>query len=272
MIRKKMEARLALTCALAVILAAGSALASTRVGFTFTNLAPLDEGMRRCLRRLGRRRRHACFHRGLQRQRVRPDRRPRIRRDHHVDFETGLDLAEVTDIKVTLEPPADADPAPSGLIVLGGAVAGMTALLTTGLDSVAEAMAAFILATPSDNPGMPDNNDMGIWFLTAPGPEPGFMNLPDLGSAWVYEGWVVDLSGPNPVPYSTGTFTQASGADSDMAGPMGGGPAVPWPGLRRLPGWAGPGPRHRRLRDGDLHRAGARQLRWRRSSSSPSPG
>jgi hypothetical protein len=84
----------------------------------------------------------------------------------------------------------------------------------------------------------PDNNDHGIWFLTMPGPEAGFMNLPDIGPNWMYEGWVVDVSGSSPVPYSTGKFSMATGADSDEAGPMGGGP--PFPGQDFVPFQGGP--------------------------------
>lgn len=38
----------------------------------------------------------------------------------------------------------------------------------------------------------------------------------------LYEGWVVDVSGPAPVPYSTGTFDAADMADGDLAGCNGG--------------------------------------------------
>jgi len=55
----------------------------------------------------------------------------------------------------------------------------------------------------------------------------GLTGLPALGAGWTYEGWVVDTSGGAPMPYSTGTFAMADGFDSDMAGPMGGGPAFP---------------------------------------------
>ena len=87
---------------------------------------------------------------------------------------------------------------------------------------------AFILATPSDNPDVPANADMGIWFLQMPGPEPGLEHLPDIGPNWICEGWVVDATDPgNPIPYSTGTFAAASGFNSDEAGCHGGGPSFP---------------------------------------------
>jgi hypothetical protein len=143
------------------------------------------------------------------------------------EFDAGVDISSASDIKISLEPPEDADPAPSGLIVLGGMVNEGQANLATGLEAVAMTTGSFILATPSDNDSEPDNDNQGIWFLAMPGPVPGFVDLPDIGPNWVYEGWAVDLSGSDPMPYSTGTFTMAEGFDSDMAGPMGGGPPFP---------------------------------------------
>jgi hypothetical protein len=142
-------------------------------------------------------------------------------------FSPAADITGATDIKISIEPADDADPAPSGLIILGGLLDGTSADLTTGLESVADAGGCFILATPSDN-AMDDMNDnQGIWWLQMPGPVAGLTGLPALGAGWTYEGWVVDTSGGAPMPYSTGTFAMADGFDSDMAGPMGGGPAFP---------------------------------------------
>lgn len=147
------------------------------------------------------------------------------------EFDAGVDITAATDIKISLEAPGDVDDLPSGLIVLTGGVSGMTADLQAALpdlDMLADmATGAYILATPSDNGSDATNDDQGIWFLRMPNPDPGFMYLPDLGANWAYEGWVVDLSGGAPVPYSTGTFSMASGFDSDEAGCMGGGPPFP---------------------------------------------
>jgi hypothetical protein len=147
------------------------------------------------------------------------------------EFNAGQDITDATDIKITIEPPMDSDPAPSGLVIVGGPVDGNEADLVTavpGLDMLTNmTTGAYFLATPSDNETMPDNNDMGIWYLTMPGPEAGFQNLPDIGPNWVYEGWVVDVSGGSPVPYSTGTFSDPAMADSDEAGCNGGGPPFP---------------------------------------------
>jgi hypothetical protein len=142
-------------------------------------------------------------------------------------FVQSVDISSATDIKISIEPADDADPGPSGLIILGGMLDGEMASLATGLEAVAEAMGCYILATPSDN-AMDDMNDnQGIWWLQMPGPVAGLTDLPDLGSAWTYEGWVVDMSGGMPMPYTTGTFSMGDGFDSDMAGPMGGGPPFP---------------------------------------------
>jgi len=148
------------------------------------------------------------------------------------EFDVGQDISAANYIKITIEPVGDMDMIPSGLVILAAPVLGSQADLVTDVPNrtVLETMTtgAFILATPSDNPDVPDNNDQGIWFLTMPGPVPGFMNLPDIGPKWTYEGWAVDVSDPmSPVPYSTGTFSMASGADSDAAGCNGGGPPFP---------------------------------------------
>jgi hypothetical protein len=148
------------------------------------------------------------------------------------EFDAGQNITAATDIKITIEPPGDPDPGPSGLVIVAGPVIDLAADLKTDVPGreVLETMTtgSFILATPSDNPGVPDNDDQGIWFLRMPGPAPGFMDLPAIGPSWIYEGWVVDVSDPmNPVPYSTGTFSSAEGHDSNAAGCNGGGPPFP---------------------------------------------
>ena len=148
------------------------------------------------------------------------------------EFDAGQDISTASAIKISIEPPGDADPAPSGLIILEGDVVSHLVSLAAGVPDrdTLETMTAgaYILATPSDNDVDPNNDDQGIWFLTTPGPMAGFQNLPAIGPGWIYEGWVVDLSDPeNPIPYSTGTFATAEGFDSDEAGCMGGGPPFP---------------------------------------------
>lgn len=148
------------------------------------------------------------------------------------DFDAGTDVSGATEILISVEPPDDADPASSGVYILRGDVSGGAADLRppfADLDQLEnDATAAFILATPSDDDVLPDNDEFGIWFLTRPDTEAGLMNLPDLGDDWHYEGWIVDVADlGNPRYYSTGTFTSGEGFDSDMAGPMGGGPMFP---------------------------------------------
>lgn len=148
------------------------------------------------------------------------------------EFDAGQDISGASDIVISLEPPGDDDAIPADIKILAGAVVDSEADLKLNVPGRHEletmTTGSYILATPSDNPGAPDNDDMGIWFLQMPGPEAGFENLPDLGSNWTYEGWVVDASDMgNPMPYTTGTFSAASGADSDEAGCNGGGPPFP---------------------------------------------
>lgn len=148
------------------------------------------------------------------------------------EFDAGQDITGASAIVITLEPPGDDDEFPSDIKLLAGAVMDSAAELKLNVPDreVLETMTtgSFVLATPSDNPEFPDNDDMGIWFLVPPVPDPGLQNLPDIGPNWIYEGWVVDISNPGaPMPYSTGRFAQASGADSDEAGCNGGGPPFP---------------------------------------------
>lgn len=160
------------------------------------------------------------------------------------EFMAAADIHLATAIVITLEPPDDPDPAPSSIKLLAGAVVNAAAELRVnvpGRETLETATTGvFRLATPSDDEVYPDNDDMGIWFLSLPGPAAGFGNLPDLGADWRYEGWVVDTSpaSGSPVPWSTGTFLAAKGADSDHAGCAGGGP--PFPGQDFTPFHCGP--------------------------------
>jgi hypothetical protein len=127
---------------------------------------------------------------------------------------------------VSIEPVPDADPAPSAVKYLGGAFSSGTAMATIdhtaalGTD-FSTASGSYILAAPSGGEGSDYRN--GIWFLDPSGPS-ATLDLPALPDAWVYEGWVVGPDGP----MSTGRFTMADGADSDLAG-LGSGPYDPPP-------------------------------------------
>lgn len=150
-----------------------------------------------------------------------------------------LEAAQVdaaTAFVLTIEPAQGDDPAPASTHVLAGDIVNGAADLTVQHsaalgDDFQAAAGQFVLATPT-SPAPESDEGQGIWFLTLgdDGPEAG-LELPTLPAGWVYEGWVVDLSGDSPVPVSTGTFTSVMGADSDgpgsAAGPAG---APPFPG------------------------------------------
>jgi hypothetical protein len=157
---------------------------------------------------------------------------------HAARFSSPRDPATADAIVVTIEPLPDADPGPSGIIVLAGAPKAKkgTAKLKFPV-TFGDASGSFILATPTDA----DMNDetAGVWFLDpAAGPGPS-LTLPTLPSGWVYEGWGVTQG----TPLSTGRFMSAAGADDSSAfsGPLAG---PPFPGedfLANLPaGVTGP--------------------------------
>jgi len=132
---------------------------------------------------------------------------------------------------LTIEPEEGDDPAPSATHVLGGDVEGTEAALSLehgaalGTDFTG-AVGSYILETPTSS-NVADDYDQGIWWLQIGGGGPAAsLALPELPEGWVYEGWV---AGPNG-PISTGTFTAATGADSDAAGAAAGpdgGPPFP---------------------------------------------
>jgi hypothetical protein len=219
-----LSAGLALVAALALAPAAGAQDGPT-LSLSFDNLAPLDESMELYEGWAivdGMPVSTGVFNVNESGEPVAPGTGDVIE-----EFLPASDITGATDIKISIEPVPDGDPAPSGLIILGGMLSGDMAELMTGLEGVAAAEGCFILATPSDNDIDDTNDNQGIWWLQMPGPVAGLTGLPDLGEHWTYEGWVVDVSGGMPVPYSTGTFSMAEGFDSDMAGPMGGGPPFP---------------------------------------------
>jgi len=139
------------------------------------------------------------------------------------------DLDKATAYVLTIEPSPDNDPAPSSVHILAGDFSGNTADLTVDHSSAigtdfTSATGKYILATPTDGGDMTDELS-GVWWLDPmAGPGPG-LDLPTLPAGWVYEGWAV-IGG---TPISTGTFTDASGADA--AAPYSGSVAgPPFPG------------------------------------------
>jgi hypothetical protein len=135
-------------------------------------------------------------------------------------------LAAATKFILTVEPSPDPDPAPAATKYLAGDFAGSTATLsvadgaTLGNDFSA-ASGGFILQTPS-TAAVAGDYASGIWWLDPSGPAPTLV-LPALPAGWLYEGWVVGPDGP----VSTGRFAQATGADSDGAGPTAGPDGTP---------------------------------------------
>ncbi len=149
-------------------------------------------------------------------------------------FSVAADDADGASMFVlTIEPAVGDDPAPAATHVVAGAIAAGSATLSIDHpaalgDDFTAAAGTFILATPTSASMEDDQN--GLWFLAMPGPRPS-LELPTLPDGWVYEGWVVDVSGDAPVPTSTGRFRALDAADSDGAGPTAGPqPAPPFPG------------------------------------------
>ena len=141
-----------------------------------------------------------------------------------VDQET---LDSATMFVLSIEPAIDPDPAPAATKILSGAFDGDSADVDSSVQvaDFSESYGKYILATPTD--GDTTNEYSGVWFLDNSGESPvAGLSLPDLAAGWAYEGWVVI----NGTPVSTGTFTSASGADSNANsatyGP-GGGPGYP---------------------------------------------
>jgi hypothetical protein len=81
-------------------------------------------------------------------------------------------------------------------------------------DALSGASGSFILQTTPSTAGVAGDYASGIWWLDPGGPAATLV-LPALPAGWLHEGWVVGPDGP----VSTGRFSEASGADSDGAGP-----------------------------------------------------
>jgi hypothetical protein len=143
-----------------------------------------------------------------------------------ITLSVDRDLEAARKFVVTVEPPDDSDPGPSGIVALAGAFDGDEASLSFPV-SFADATGSYILATPTD--GADTHETAGVWFLDPSGPAPS-LDLPKLPAGWIYEGWVVTQG----TPISTGRFEQPSGADghSDYSG-MGTGPPFPGEDLLR---------------------------------------
>lgn len=139
------------------------------------------------------------------------------------------DLEKATTFVLTIEPSPDPDPAPSDVHILGGDIVNGRANLTVGHTTAIgtdfiNSTGGYILATPTDG-GNTSDETSGVWFLdptAGPGPS---LNLPELPSGWIYEGWAVI----NGTPVSTGTFRDATGSDN-FGGYSGNQAGPPFPG------------------------------------------
>ena len=144
-------------------------------------------------------------------------------------FDTGLDLAEASEIVITIEPSGDVDAVPASTHIVAGAVSGVSAALTVGDgsalgDDFMGASGSYILATPTNDPAADENS--GIWFLSlASGSPAEGLDLPTLPLGWAYEGWAV-IGG---TPVTTGRFTATDAVD--LSNPFSGTvPGPPFPG------------------------------------------
>jgi len=126
----------------------------------------------------------------------------------HVVLENPTD--DPKSVLVTVEPPGDSDPAPSGVEILGGAFHGQDADLSidghvTAGPALRENIGSHALFTPANNSwkGYPSIEDAGIWIFNLhvigdPMQRQGldltsefFLKVTPLKEEWTYEGWVV---------------------------------------------------------------------------------
>ncbi|HEX2094453.1 MAG TPA: anti-sigma factor [Longimicrobiaceae bacterium] len=128
-------------------------------------------------------------------------------------------VADPQGVEITLEPPGDADAAPSRARLLRGAFRSGRAELSlagavTGGDlPLRERPGQFTMFTPSDNHlnGYPSSESAGIWLFNMAPRETEqkdmWVRLTPLREGWVYEGWMVrDIDSPGVVWLSYGKF------------------------------------------------------------------
>ena len=140
-----------------------------------------------------------------------------------LNFSTDVDLSSVDKFAITVETEGDTDIIPSGIIVLvGDVVNGQSSSdLNFPIDlSISEG--TYILGTPTD--GNREDETSGVWFVSLPTVTKS-LNLPDLPSGWIYEGWAVNQS----MPLTTGRFADASADDlfNGFSGDKDPGPGFP---------------------------------------------
>lgn len=134
-------------------------------------------------------------------------------------LEAPLPAGEAAAVEVTVEPPGDADPAPSAQRLLRGEVRGRAAELsvagavTAGELPLRERPGQFTMFSPSDNHlnGYPSYENAGIWLFNMAPRETEqrdmWVRLTPLRPGWTYEGWMVrDHGAPGAVWLSYGKF------------------------------------------------------------------
>jgi hypothetical protein len=139
------------------------------------------------------------------------------------------DLMEASTFVLTIEPNPDPSTDPSDVHLVAGDFSGNSATMSVAHvaalgDDFSSATGSYILATPTN--GSNTNENSGIWFLDPTSGTPmNSLDLPDLPSGWMYEGWVV-IDG---IPVTTGKFTMPDMADESApySGTMA---APPFPG------------------------------------------
>ncbi len=113
------------------------------------------------------------------------------------------------ELKVSIE--TDDDPAPSNSIVLAGVIDGSagerSAELSPDFADFSSASGQYILATPTDGTGTPENERSGVWWTVIPRAQSLF--LPELAEGWEYEMWQV-IDGQN---VTGGKFTDPFAPD-----------------------------------------------------------
>ena len=149
-----------------------------------------------------------------------------------------LDLPDgvpgAVEVKVSIE--TDDDPAPSSTIVLSGMMDGdagdRSVDLVADIGDFSDARGQYILATPTDGDGPPENERSGVWWTILPRQNSLF--LPELGEGWEYEVWQI-IDG---VEVAGGKFTNTFASDdaAPYSGPETAPPLVGEDYLLRAPG------------------------------------
>lgn len=142
---------------------------------------------------------------------------------------TGLlaafpDVAAATRVFITQEPVGLVPTVPSEAIVLDGVpTSGVAPLRYLGaLGNLTAASGTVVCLSPTDDlVSLTPNDERGLWFRFLGDDFPSLI-IPDLDSAWTYEGWVVHP--PTARRFSTGKFRSGINPDEDAATFPGKGP------------------------------------------------